>query len=155
MFTGDKKDVAFEIGKKLGIDEIKAEMLPQDKFTEYENVAKDSPEVAFVGDGINDAPVLKRAFIGISMGEIGSAAAIEASDIVVMKDDLRKIPLAIKISKNTNKIIKQNLIFAILVKIAILTLSVLGFAQMWLAVFADTGVTLITILNTLRLKKMK
>lgn len=155
MFTGDKKDVAFEIGKKLEIDEIKAEMLPQDKFTEYENVAKDSPEVAFVGDGINDAPVLKRAFIGISMGEIGSAAAIEASDIVVMKDDLRKIPLAIKISKNTNKIIKQNLIFAILVKIAILTLSVLGFAQMWLAVFADTGVTLITILNTLRLKKMK
>ena len=155
MFTGDKKDVAFEIGKKLGIDEIKAEMLPQDKFAEYENVAKDSPEVAFVGDGINDAPVLKRAFIGISMGEIGSAAAIEASDIVVMKDDLRKIPLAIKISKNTNKIIKQNLIFAILVKIAILTLSVLGFAQMWLAVFADTGVTLITILNTLRLKKMK
>lgn len=155
MFTGDKKDVAFEIGKKLGIDEIKAEMLPQDKFSEYENVAKDSPEVAFVGDGINDAPVLKRAFIGISMGEIGSAAAIEASDIVVMKDDLRKIPLAIKISKNTNKIIKQNLIFAILVKIAILTLSVLGFAQMWLAVFADTGVTLITILNTLRLKKMK
>ena len=155
MFTGDKKDVAFEIGKKLEIDEIKAEMLPQDKFTEYENVAKDSPEVAFVGDGINDAPVLKRAFIGISMGEIGSAAAIEATDIVVMKDDLRKIPLAIKISKNTNKIIKQNLIFAILVKIAILTLSVLGFAQMWLAVFADTGVTLITILNTLRLKKMK
>lgn len=155
MFTGDKKDVAFEIGKKLGIDEIKAEMLPQDKFAEYENVAKDSPEVAFVGDGINDAPVLKRAFIGISMGEIGSAAAIEASDIVVMKDDLRRIPLAIKISKNTNKIIKQNLIFAILVKIAILTLSVLGFAQMWLAVFADTGVTLITILNTLRLKKMK
>lgn len=155
MFTGDKKDVAFEIGKKLGIDEIKAEMLPQDKFAEYENVAKDSPEVAFVGDGINDAPVLKRAFIGISMGEIGSAAAIEASDIVVMKDDLRKIPLAIKISKNTNKIIKQNLIFSILVKIAILTLSVLGFAQMWLAVFADTGVTLITILNTLRLKKMK
>ena len=155
MFTGDKKDVAFEIGKKLGIDEIKAEMLPQDKFAEYENVAKDSLEVAFVGDGINDAPVLKRAFIGISMGEIGSAAAIEASDIVVMKDDLRRIPLAIKISKNTNKIIKQNLIFAILVKIAILTLSVLGFAQMWLAVFADTGVTLITILNTLRLKKMK
>lgn len=155
MFTGDKKDVALEIGKKLDIDEIKYEMLPQDKFSEYEKVAKDDEAVAFVGDGINDAPVLKRAFIGISMGEIGSAAAIEASDIVIMKDDLRKIPIAIKISKNTNKIIKQNLIFAILVKIIILMLSVFGYAAMWMAVFADTGVTLITILNTLRLKRMK
>lgn len=89
------------------------------------------------------------------MGEIGSAAAIEASDIVIMKDDLRKIPIAIKISRNTNKIIKQNLIFAILVKIIILMLSVFGYAAMWMAVFADTGVTLITILNTLRLKRMK
>lgn len=155
MFTGDKKDVALEIGKKLDIDEIKYEMLPQDKFSEYEKVAKDDEAVAFVGDGINDAPVLKRAFIGISMGEIGSAAAIEASDIVIMKDDLRKIPIAIKISRNTNKIIKQNLIFAILVKIIILMLSVFGYATMWMAVFADTGVTLITILNTLRLKRMK
>lgn len=155
MFTGDKKDVALEIGKKLDIDEIKYEMLPQDKFSEYEKVAKDDEAVAFVGDGINDAPVLKRAFIGISMGEIGSAAAIEASDIVIMKDDLRKIPIAIKISRNTNKIIKQNLIFAILVKIIILMLSVFGYAAMWMAVFADTGVTLITILNILRLKRMK
>ncbi len=155
MFTGDKKDVALEIGKKLDIDEIKYEMLPQDKFSEYEKVAKDDEAVAFVGDGINDAPVLRRAFIGISMGEIGSAAAIEASDIVIMKDDLRKIPIAIKISRNTNKIIKQNLIFAILVKIIILMLSVFGYAAMWMAVFADTGVTLITILNTLRLKRMK
>lgn len=155
MFTGDKKDVALEIGKKLGIDEIKYEMLPQDKFSEYENVAKRDEAVAFVGDGINDAPVLKRAFIGISMGEIGSAAAIEASDIVIMKDDLRKIPVAINVSRNTNKIIKQNLIFAILVKIIILLLSVFGYAAMWMAVFADTGVTLITILNTLRLKRMK
>lgn len=155
MFTGDKKDVALEIGKKLDIDEIKYEMLPQDKFSEYEKVAKDDEAVAFVGDGINDAPVLKRAFIGISMGEIGSAAAIEASDIVIMKDDLRKIPVAIRISRNTNKIIKQNLIFAILVKIIILMLSVFGYAAMWMAVFADTGVTLITILNTLRLKRMK
>lgn len=155
MFTGDKKDVALEIGKKLDIDEIKYEMLPQDKFSEYEEVAKDDEAVAFVGDGINDAPVLKRAFIGISMGEIGSAAAIEASDIVIMKDDLRKIPVAIRISRNTNTIIKQNLIFAILVKIIILMLSVFGYAAMWMAVFADTGVTLITILNTLRLKRMK
>lgn len=155
MFTGDKKDVALEIGKKLDIDEIKYEMLPQDKFSEYEKVAKDDEAVAFVGDGINDAPVLKRAFIGISMGEIGSAAAIEASDIVIMKDDLRKIPVAIRISRNTNKIIKQNLIFAILVKIIILMLSVFGYAAMWMAVFADTGVTLITILNTLKLKRMK
>lgn len=152
MFTGDKKEVALEIGQKLGIDEIKYEMLPQDKFLEYEKIEKDNKEVAFVGDGINDAPVLKRAFIGISMGEIGSAAAIEASDVIIMKDDLRKIPEAIEISKNTNKIIKQNLIFALLVKIIILVLSVFGLASMWMAVFADTGVTLITILNTLRLK---
>lgn len=155
MFTGDKKNIAEDIGKKLGIDEIKAEMLPTDKFAEYEKIAKEDEKVAFVGDGINDAPVLKRAYIGISMGEIGSAAAIEASDIVIMKDDLIKIPQAIQISKNTNKIIKQNLIFAILVKVIILALNLFGLASMWLAVFADTGVTVITIFNTLRLKGMK
>ena len=155
MFTGDKKEVALEIGKELGIDEIKYEMLPTDKFSEYELVAKDDERVAFVGDGINDAPVLKRAFIGISMGEIGSAAAIEASDIVIMKDDLIKLTEAIEISKDTNKIIKQNLIFAIAVKVIILLLSVFGVVSMWMAVFADTGVTVLTILNTLRLKTKK
>ena len=151
MFTGDKKTVALNIGKKLGIDEIKYEMLPQDKFKSFETVANNNGVTIFVGDGINDAPVLKRADIGISMGGVGSDIAIEASDIVLMSDELKRIPLAINISKYTKKIIKENLIFAMSVKIIILLLSVWGFANMWLAVFADTGVTLLTILNTLRI----
>lgn len=153
MFTGDKKDIALDIGKKLEIDEIKYEMLPQDKFKYYENISKVNDITVFVGDGINDAPVLKRADIGISMGEVGSDVAIEASDIVIMGDDLAKITAAINISKNTKKIIKQNLIFAMTVKILILLLSIFGFANMWMAVFADTGVTLLTIINTLRIMK--
>ncbi len=153
MFTGDKKDIALDIGEKLEIDDIKYEMLPQDKFKYYENISKENDITVFVGDGINDAPVLKRADIGISMGEVGSDVAIEASDIVIMGDDLAKIPTAISISKYTKKIIKQNLIFAMTVKILILSLSVLGFANMWMAVFADTGVTLLTIINTLRIMK--
>ena len=154
MFTGDKLEVAKEIGNKLNIDEVKANMLPDDKYNELEKVSKNSM-VAFVGDGINDAPVLKRANIGISMGSIGSNAAIEASDIIIMNDDIKKIPLSINISKFTNFIIKENLIFAISVKIIILLLSVVGITTMWFAVFADTGVTLITILNTLRILKYK
>ena len=151
MFTGDKKAFALNIGKKLGIDEIKYEMLPQDKFKAFEAIANNNDITIFVGDGINDAPVLKRADIGISMGGVGSDSAIEASDIVLMSDELKRIPLAINISKYTKKIIKENLVFAMSVKIIILLLSVLGFANMWLAVFADTGVTLLTILNTLRI----
>ena len=151
MFTGDKKTVALNIGKKLGIDEIKYEMLPQDKFKSFEVIANNNGVTIFVGDGINDAPVLKRADIGISMGGVGSDIAIEASDIVLMSDELKRIPLAINISKYTKKIIKENLVFAMSVKIIILLLSIFGFANMWLAVFADTGVTLLTILNTLRI----
>ena len=155
MFTGDKKNVALEIGGMLGIDEIKYEMLPTDKFKAYESVEKSGLTI-FVGDGINDAPVLKRSSVGISMGSVGSDQAIEASDIVILNDDLEKIPLGINISKYTKHIIKENLIFAIGVKAVILVLSVLGLASMWLAVFADTGVTLLTILNTLRIiKKFK
>lgn len=155
MFTGDKKDVALEIGGMLGIDEIKYEMLPTDKFKAYESVEKSGLTI-FVGDGINDAPVLKRSSVGISMGSVGSDQAIEASDIVILNDELEKIPLGISISKYTKHIIKENLIFAIGVKGVILVLSVLGLASMWLAVFADTGVTLLTILNTLRIiKKFK
>lgn len=155
MFTGDKKDVALEIGGMLGIDEIKYEMLPTDKFKAYESVEKSGLTI-FVGDGINDAPVLKRSSVGISMGSVGSDQAIEASDIVILNDDLEKIPLGISISKYTKHIIKENLIFAFGVKAVILVLSVLGLASMWLAVFADTGVTLLTILNTLRIiKKFK
>ena len=151
MFTGDKKAVALNIGKKLGLDEIKYEMLPQDKFKAFEKVSDNSEVAIFVGDGINDAPVLRRADIGISMGGVGSDSAIEASDIVLMSDELSRIPLAINISKYTKRIIKENLIFAMSVKVVILLLSVFGYANMWLAVFADTGVTLLTILNTLRI----
>lgn len=151
MFTGDKKAVALNIGKKLGLDEIKYEMLPQDKFEAFEKVSDNSEVTIFVGDGINDAPVLRRADIGISMGGVGSDSAIEASDIVLMSDELSRIPLAINISKYTKRIIKENLIFAMSVKVVILLLSVFGYANMWLAVFADTGVTLLTVLNTLRI----
>lgn len=153
MFTGDKKETALNIGKKLNIDEIKYEMLPTDKFEEFEKVSSKNELTIFVGDGINDAPVLKRADIGISMGGVGTDSAIEASDIVLMSDDLKKIPVAIQISKYTKNIIRQNLVFSISMKIIILLLSVLGFANMWLAVFADTGLTLLTILNTLRIMK--
>lgn len=153
MFTGDKKLSALEIGKKLGIDEINYEMLPQEKFSQFEKVHENEKILAFVGDGVNDAPTLKRADIGISMGGVGTDSAIEASDVVLMSDDLEKIPLAINISKYTKMVIKENLIFAMSVKIAILSLSIFGLANMWFAVFADTGVTLITILNTLRILK--
>ncbi|MBR1779354.1 MAG: HAD-IC family P-type ATPase, partial [Clostridia bacterium] len=154
MFTGDKKDVAMEIGKNLQIDKVKYEMLPTDKYSEYEKISRlngTNNVVAFCGDGINDAPVLRRADIGISMGDIGSEFAIEASDIVLISDDLIKIPLAINISKYTKRIIMQNLCFTMLVKVSILILSILGLASMWSAVFADTGVTLVAILNTLRI----
>lgn len=151
MFTGDKKEVAKDIASKLSIDYVKSEMLPTDKYNEYEKIKTPNDIIAFVGDGINDAPVLKRADIGISMGGVGQESAIEASDIVIMNDDLSKIPLAIDISKYTKNIIKTNLIFALSVKFIILLLSIIGYANMWLAVFADTGVTLITILNALRI----
>lgn len=153
MFTGDKKEIALKIGNKLNIDEIKYEMLPTEKYYCYEEVAKNNKITIFIGDGVNDALVLKRADIGISMGNIGSEVAIDASDIVIMNDEIDKIPLAIDISNYTKYIIKQNLIFAITVKLFILLLSVFGYANMWFAVFADTGVTLLTILNTLRIIK--
>lgn len=153
MFTGDKKDIALAIGQTLGIDDIQYEMLPTDKYSTYEKLKSEDKLVAYVGDGINDAPVLKRSDIGISMGSIGSESALEASDIVIMNDDLKKIIKAIDISKYTNYIIKQNLILAISVKVIILILSIFGLATMWAAVFADTGLTLITIINTLRIMK--
>ena len=156
MFTGDKKEIAEKIAKEVGIKAVKSEMLPQDKYNELDaiiNKREQSSKVAFVGDGINDSPVLARADIGISMGGIGSSSAIEASDVVIMTDELSKIVEAISISKKTNKIIKQNLIFSIGVKILTLILSLFGIADMWQAVFADVGTTLITIFNTLRILK--
>ena len=154
MFTGDNKDVSLEIAKRANIDNVKYEMLPIDKYNELEKLIKNNKKkTAFVGDGINDAPSLALSSVGISMGGVGSSSAIEASDVVIMNDSLLKIPKAIKISKLTKKIIKQNLIFAIGVKILVLLLSFLGIASMWQAVFADTGVTLLTILNTTRIFK--
>lgn len=158
MFTGDNKETAEKIGKEIGIENIKSEMLPQDKYNELEKIIKTSSKeaskkVAFVGDGINDSPVLARADVGISMGGVGSESAIEASDVVIMTDNISKILDAIKISKKTCAIIKQNLIFSISVKLLILIFSVAGIGGMWQAVFADVGVTIITIFNTLRILK--
>ena len=151
MFTGDKKEKALQLKKSLNLDKVYYEMLPTDKFNMYEKVSKENEIIAYVGDGINDAPVLKRASIGISMGSLGSDSAISVSDIVIMNDNLESIIDGINISKYTNFIIKENLIGALLVKVLILILSIFGYASMWLAVLADTGLTVLCILNTLRI----
>ena len=153
MFTGDSKENALSVSEKLNIDKVYYELLPTKKYEKLEELLNDKDVVAFIGDGINDAPSLKRADIGISMGSIGSSSAIEASDIVIMDDDISKINKAISISNKVKRIIKENLIFSIGVKILILVLSVIGIANMWQAVFADVGVTIISILNTLRIMK--
>ncbi|CDD36430.1 heavy metal translocating P-type ATPase [Clostridium sp. CAG:356] len=156
MFTGDNKQIAEKTGKEIGIQNIKSEMLPQDKYNAFEEIINKKDEkskVAFVGDGINDSPVLARADVGISMGGVGSESAIEASDVVIMTDNVSKILDAIKISKKTCRIIRQNLVFAITVKVLILLLSTIGLSGMWQAVFADVGVTILTIFNTLRILK--
>lgn len=153
MFTGDSKENAISISEKLNIDKVYYELLPTKKYEKLEELLNDKDVVAFIGDGINDAPSLKRADIGISMGSIGSSSAIEASDIVIMDDDISKINKAISISNKVKRIIKENLVFSIGVKILILVLSAIGIANMWQAVFADVGVTIISILNTLRIMK--
>ena len=154
MFTGDSKDKAISIASKVGIDNVNYEMLPEDKYNSLEHIIKNKRGVvAFVGDGINDAPVVKLADLGISMGLNGSDSAIEASDIVIMNDDISKILNAIKISKKTSRIIKENLIFAFGIKITVLILVILGLTSMFVAVFADVGVTILCILNTLRILK--
>ena len=156
MFTGDNKQIAEKTGKEIGMQNIKSEMLPQDKYTAFEEIIdkkNEKAKVAFVGDGINDSPVLARADVGISMGGVGSESAIEASDVVIMTDNVSKILDAIKISKKTCGIIRQNLVFAITVKVLILFLSTIGLSGMWQAVFADVGVTILTIFNTLRILK--
>ena len=153
MFTGDSKENALSISEKLNIDKVYYELLPTEKYEKLEELLNDKDVVAFIGDGINDAPSLKRADIGISMGSIGSSSAIEASDIVIMDDDISKINKAISISNKVKRIIKENLVFSIGVKILILVFSAIGIANMWQAVFADVGVTIISILNTLRIMK--
>lgn len=153
MLTGDRKAAALAVAEDLKLDEAYYELLPGDKVEKVESfiaVADRNAKVAFVGDGINDAPVLARADIGIAMGSLGSDAAIEAADVVIMDDDLRKISRVIKISKKTMSIVKQNIVFALGVKGLILLLGALGMASMWAAVFADVGVAVIAILNSMR-----
>jgi len=153
MLTGDSKKPASIVANKIGIDEVFSELLPQDKVQKIEEIYSKRPDskIAFVGDGINDAPVLARADVGISMGSVGSDAAVEASDVVIMNDELHKIYTSIKIAKKTNRVVWQNIVFAIGVKLIVLVLGALGYANIWEAVFADTGVSLIAVVNSLRI----
>lgn len=157
MLTGDTKDNAQAIADSIGIDEVRAELLPQDKVEEIERFMgnRNGGTVVFVGDGINDAPVLTRSDVGIAMGVMGSDSAIEAADIVIMDDNIENVALAIKLAKKTMINVKQNIAFSIAVKVAILGLCACGFVNMWLAVFGDVGVCLLTILNSIRLLKKK
>lgn len=158
MLTGDRKEAAMEVAKELGIDEVHAELLPADKVAQVERLLREKTKkekLAFVGDGINDAPVLTRADIGIAMGSMGSDAAIEAADVVLMDDDVRKIASIVRISRKTLSIVKQNIVFALGVKAIVLLLGAFGAANMWEAVFADVGVSVIAILNSMRALKEK
>ena len=154
MLTGDNRETAEEVALQVGVDELHANLLPGDKVDRVEEyLSNASGKVAFVGDGINDAPVLMRADVGIAMGSLGSDAAIEAADIVIMDDDISKIAKVIRIARKTIRIVKENIVFAIGVKILVLILGALGIATMWLAVFADVGVAVLAILNSMRALK--
>lgn len=153
MLTGDRKEAAEAVAAELGIDEVHYELLPADKVSQVENLLAALPEkgkLAFVGDGINDAPVLTRADVGIAMGSMGSDAAIEAADVVLMDDDVRKIASIVSIARKTLRIVKQNIVFALAVKALVLILGATGYANMWAAVFADVGVSVLAILNSMR-----
>lgn len=156
LLTGDKKEVANKVGKSLGIDKIYSELLPEDKVKIFEEILEkkdDKKMLAFVGDGINDAPVLTRADLGIAMGALGSDAAIEAADVVLMDDKISKLSTAIKISKKTMQIARENIIFALGVKFLVLFFSIFGLTTMWMAIFADVGVMVIAIINSMRMIK--
>lgn len=152
MLSGDAKRIADKIGNELGIEDIRSELLPGDKTAALDEYLMDRTggTVVYVGDGINDAPSLARSDIGIAMGALGSDAAIEAADIVIMDDSPSHIPVAVELAKRTNRIVKQNIIFALAVKFAIMALSLVGLANMWMAVFGDVGVTIIAVLNAMR-----
>ncbi|MGO5292292.1 heavy metal translocating P-type ATPase [Porcincola sp. LCP21S3_C12] len=154
MLTGDRKGAAVQVAETLGIDDVHSDLLPADKVSEVEKLiaeaGKAGGKLGFVGDGINDAPVLMRADVGFAMGALGSDAAIEAADIVLMDDDIRKIAKVIRIARKTMRIVKSNVVFAIAVKLLILALSVFGLASMWAAVFGDVGVAILCILNSMR-----
>ena len=153
MLTGDREEVASHVAQQLGIDEYHAELLPTDKVTQISAISHQPSKLAFVGDGINDAPVLARADVGIAMGGLGSDAAIEAADVVLMDDQPSKIATAVRIARRTIGIARQNIWFAIGVKVAVLILAAFGIATMWLAVFADVGVTVLAVLNAMRALK--
>ena len=158
MLTGDRKNVSETIAKELNIDKVYAELLPDGKVEKVEKLLKETSKkgkLAFVGDGINDAPVLAISDIGIAMGNLGSDAAIEAADVVLMTDEPSKIVNAIKLSRKTIRIVKQNIVFAISVKVLVLILSAFGISTMWQAVFADVGVSVIAIINALRALRVK
>ena len=153
MLTGDARKVAEQVAGELDIDEVYSELLPADKVEKVEELLKNRSEkekLAFVGDGINDAPVLGRADIGIAMGAMGSDAAIEAADVVLMDDDPMKIAKAIRISRKCLRIVYQNIVFAIGIKLICLALGAVGIANMWLAIFADVGVMILAVLNAIR-----
>lgn len=154
MLTGDRKPVAEEVGRALGVDEVRAELLPEDKVSAVEELLADprrKGKLVFVGDGINDAPVLSRADVGVAMGALGSEAAIEAADVVLMDDNPQKLPQAIRLARRTRRIVTENIVFALGVKAAVLLLGALGVADMWWAVFADVGVCVIAVLNAMRM----
>ncbi|AOZ96325.1 heavy metal translocating P-type ATPase [Butyrivibrio hungatei] len=158
MLTGDRKETALDVASKIGIDTVESELLPADKVAKVEKLltSEDNDnKLVFVGDGINDAPVLMRADVGIAMGSLGSDAAIEAADIVIMDDDIRKISQIIKIARKTITIVKENIVFALAVKLLILVLGALGIASMWLAVFGDVGVAVLAILNSMRALRLE
>lgn len=158
MLTGDLKSAALEVAEKAGISEVKFELLPQDKVLEIEKLMESEgkkEKIAYVGDGINDAPVLRRADVGIAMGGLGSDAAIESADIVIMDDDPMKIPLALRFSKKCIRIIYENIYFSIGIKFSFLILAAFGFTNMWYAIFADVGVMVIAVLNSLRALNVK
>lgn len=158
MLTGDRRETAQNVAREIGIDDVHAELLPADKVSEVEKLLETkerSEKLAFVGDGINDAPVLMRSDVGIAMGSLGSDAAIEAADIVLMDDDIRKIASVVKIGRKTMRIVKENITFALAVKFAVIILGALGLANMWEAVFGDVGVTVIAILNSMRALRVK
>ena len=155
MLTGDKKAVAERIAHELGIDTVRAELLPGEKVGAIESIMKDGYILAYAGDGINDAPAIRRADVGIAMGAMGSDAAIEAADVVLMDDDIRKIPVAIKIARKAGRIVKENIIFALGVKFVVLVLGAIGATNMWAAVFADVGTLVLAVLNAMRSLSVK
>ncbi|MDO4300933.1 MAG: heavy metal translocating P-type ATPase [Clostridia bacterium] len=156
MLTGDKRRIAEKVGNAVGVDNVYAELLPQDKVEQIEKLYNENCRyVAAVGDGINDAPVLARADVGIAMGGIGSDAAIEAADVVIMEDSLSKLSVAVKLARRTISICRQNVFVVIALKILVLVITVLGYGNMWMAVFADVGVSLIAVLNAIRITKVK